>query len=351
MLVFALQKGNGELSLEQEEQLSQDQLTDEWAMQLWEKDFRFALPAMVSAMKEHDEEVMKLPVSQFHLQLPLSDEALFEDAEAVEAELVRQHTKYSEAYVPGMRMKSETHGIGCTWSLIPTLLPKVAWYGVLDPQSPDDVRFVAYDDVMKLFGNNLEIAGDDVYYMPGRDELPSHILDQLLSYPIMGNQAQQETSASDNNSSNDSTQDADDKSDLTALIMAPAVVIVTVSGADGSIDKKEVAAAGKYLTKCLKNPDVTMELKACIHASMENMQKFVNSFDGAQSFLSLALVRPAAKKLFGEAAADEYGKILVQLAQEIAAASGGFLGMFGSKISKEEQQMIETIKKLVCSDT
>lgn len=132
--------------------------------------------------------------------------------------------------------------------------------------------------------------------------------------------------------------------DYVILSHFPAVVFLQIAAADGSIDKKEVKAFidllmkidaencrsidlcrkvliadfSSILEKILKDPDLIGEVT---EASMEIIEEKMNSIESLK-----------------------FRKFMLTIAREVASASGGFLGIFGSKIGKQEKAAIESIK-------
>ena len=133
-------------------------------------------------------------------------------------------------------------------------------------------------------------------------------------------------------------------SEWQALSYAPAIVFALVAGADGVIDKKEIESFKVQIVKTLAFDSGL--LRAIM---VQELSRFTALFDGiyagtiepADTLLEIAAIIEA------KLSADEAGQFraeLLMIGRYVAEASGGFLGLFGSKVSKAEQQALDFLK-------
>ncbi|MEL7450630.1 MAG: hypothetical protein AAFN78_15560, partial [Pseudomonadota bacterium] len=120
----------------------------------------------------------------------------------------------------------------------------------------------------------------------------------------------------------------------------PVVVFLIVAAADGNIDKKEL----KAFAKTLGNPDFAI-LTAAMQQSGCSLQELIVD---AQSRMTdpvseLTAIAELLNTRFPADAASAYKVALLMLGKAVAEASGGFLGLFGSKIDKDEKAALAVI--------
>ncbi len=127
---------------------------------------------------------------------------------------------------------------------------------------------------------------------------------------------------------------------LQHLAKAPALIFLLVAAADGKVDKKEIA----QFRKILQDPAYQPLFAAMRETEMDVGQLLAALKDNGRSPIDeLTILRKILESLMPEEAATAYKIMLLKLAKSIAEASGGFLGVFGSKISKEEKNAIAAI--------
>lgn len=124
------------------------------------------------------------------------------------------------------------------------------------------------------------------------------------------------------------------------LATAPALVFLIVAASDGKIDAKEIKQFGKILQDKAYEP-----LFVAMQQTNLSMSDLILSVKGSKRspLEDLLLIRQILDKLMPSDMAQTYKIMLLMLAKSIAEASGGFLGIFGSKISKEEKIAIAAI--------
>jgi hypothetical protein len=127
---------------------------------------------------------------------------------------------------------------------------------------------------------------------------------------------------------------------LQHLAKAPALVFLLVAAADGNVDKKEI----RQFQEILQDP-AYQPLFAAMQESKSSVLELLAAIQSSERspIDELAILRGILESLIPEDAATLYKVMLLKLAKSIAEASGGFLGVFGSKISKEEKFAIAAI--------
>ncbi len=127
---------------------------------------------------------------------------------------------------------------------------------------------------------------------------------------------------------------------LQHLAKAPALVFLLVAAADGNVDKKEIA----QFKKTIQDPDY-QPLFAAMRETESDIPDLLAAIksSGRSPVEELAILRGILEQLMPEEAASHYKVMLLKLGKSIAEASGGFLGVFGSKIGKEEKLAIAAI--------
>jgi len=127
------------------------------------------------------------------------------------------------------------------------------------------------------------------------------------------------------------------------LTYAPFLTFLLVSGADGSIDKKELKAFAKALAR-QENPLMLELLQSCSQPPQTILAELAQMGEEAANLLNEVGEMLDSKLPENYALAYKYE--LLQIGKSIAEASGGFLGM-GKKISEEENVTLAVIAKLL----
>jgi len=127
------------------------------------------------------------------------------------------------------------------------------------------------------------------------------------------------------------------------LAKAPVLIFLLVAAADGHIDKKEI----KQFKKILRDPTYRLLFSAMQEAESNPMDVMLAiKNDGILPSEELHLIRGILDAL-EEPVGTLYRKLLYQLGKSIAEASGGFLGIFGNKISQAESQALSSIATIL----
>lgn len=150
----------------------------------------------------------------------------------------------------------------------------------------------------------------------------------------------------------DEDDTADDESVRSELAKLPTIIFFLVSMADGGVDAKEIKAFRKAMVEgsfssALSGSDVAREI---FHNALLCMADTLNALLDKQLDPLSALVKtPILMRRIDDNDAQVLKTALMDLGKSIASASGGFLGIFGSKISKEEQKALDLIETALFS--
>lgn len=129
--------------------------------------------------------------------------------------------------------------------------------------------------------------------------------------------------------------------EIKLLAYAPIAVFCVVAAADGNIDKKEVKAFQVELLKgIITDSELMQNVMVHVMSDFEPMitrflQQEVNAREILEQILQLLNGRLEVEE------AHKFKLSMLSIGKSVAEASGGFMGMFGSKISKEEKRALE----------
>ncbi len=135
-------------------------------------------------------------------------------------------------------------------------------------------------------------------------------------------------------------------SDDELLRMAPVFCFVLIACADGKMDAKEGKAFYSVIEKYLSHKDpIVREIFAAVPArfasDLEKVFKLLEKSGALAIPLKLSLCGLAARSKYPDNA-DAYCKSLIEMANTVAASSGGWFG-FGGRIDKQERKMLDLI--------
>ncbi len=133
---------------------------------------------------------------------------------------------------------------------------------------------------------------------------------------------------------------ARDADEIASLYLGPLCVFFLVAGADGKVDKKETFVFLSFLRD--RAAMASPEVRALLHRAAGGLDEIQERFEH-ETPLSVLIQWGRAIGLLTPAVAGEYKEVLVDLAREVAAASGGFLG-FGSRARKKQRVAIDLIR-------
>lgn len=133
--------------------------------------------------------------------------------------------------------------------------------------------------------------------------------------------------------------------DLELMYKAPLLVCILIAGADGMIDRKEIKKAITIVQKKQKGTDSVSVLFKEIAQDFEDKLKVLEQgypYEATQRTPLLTQELGMLNSLwsrFPQNFAKGYYDILLMLAQEVAASSGGLLGM--KSIGSEEAKLVK----------
>lgn len=133
--------------------------------------------------------------------------------------------------------------------------------------------------------------------------------------------------------------------DWNTLLLAPVWVFEAVAMSDGAIDDKERAAFTSTLGRA--PPEM---FPAFVFAQLRRDFAKVTeerAYDGRAPFAGIADVNVLLERYPEPAEAEAFKAALVQLARNVAAASGGGVLGFGEKTSEREAAIIARIRTLL----
>jgi hypothetical protein len=135
--------------------------------------------------------------------------------------------------------------------------------------------------------------------------------------------------------------------ELQTLAYAPMAVFCMVAAADGNIDKKEIEAFRQELLKGLLT-DSEILIRVTMGA-MEGFEEMIMKLLSQEENIleKLMGVRVILDNRLPAEEADKFRSSLMTLGEAVASASGGFLGIFGSKIDKKEKKVLSALSELL----
>ena len=140
--------------------------------------------------------------------------------------------------------------------------------------------------------------------------------------------------------------------ELHALMIAPVLVFFLVAAADGRVDSKEQASFSSTLTGDLTHqPLFFQEVVSLTLLNLGRCMEIVAAMAREGSLIELAGASfkvgiKAVAARHSRSTADNFKDALIELGEQIAGASGGILGIFGARISKNERAVLNTLRML-----
>ena len=252
--------------------------------------------------------------------------------------LEERMNRYCESMIANpMTLKNphDGHGIRLyVYSQIPTLINADAQKIALSGEGMADFKMIDAGHFFSVLGDRVENLGQFKFVPPIDFQAEPSVFEALLedSSPV----------PEKTNFSAEMTAD-----DWASLAKAPCMVFLMVAGADGSIDQKEMAVFGKILGHHHKIP-ISIVQKV-LGITQNNIQGLIEELtqSGRPPVMELMYVSALLRSgKLSEQDARNFGEFLYALGEAVASASGGFLGL-GSKINKQEAEVLKTIKALV----
>jgi hypothetical protein len=134
-------------------------------------------------------------------------------------------------------------------------------------------------------------------------------------------------------------------SELEVIYKSPLLVCILIAGADGNIDRKEIRKAITVVQKKQNGSDSTSVLFKEVAQDFEDKLKVLEQgypYEATQRTPLIAEELSALNHLWPSLPtpfAKAYYDVLLMLAQEVAASSGGLLGM--NSIGSEEAKLVK----------
>lgn len=136
-------------------------------------------------------------------------------------------------------------------------------------------------------------------------------------------------------------------SEIEVMLRAPLIACILIAGADGHVDRKEIQKAIHHTQKSAAKAKTSLvDYFKLVEVDFEDKLKIVlqslpvdvtdRNHLIVEELTSLNAILPKLKNTF----ATEFYSKMRELAHQVAASSGGLLGM-GNKVGDEEAQYVE----------
>jgi uncharacterized tellurite resistance protein B-like protein len=135
--------------------------------------------------------------------------------------------------------------------------------------------------------------------------------------------------------------------ELAILTYAPVLVFFSVAAADGNVDKKEIKAFQQAIANGIKTDS---ELMTNVFVRLiEHFDELVTSLTSKEVEMSEATmaILSVLNNRVPDNEAVKFKKVMLNIGNQVAEASGGFLGVFGSKVSKKEQAVLAALSNML----
>ncbi len=247
---------------------------------------------------------------------------------------------------------------------VPTALSSQAKFVVMNHRGPDGgdedagQTIIPFDDFAEIAAESLTWLGDSMAVTPAYSpeawqallaSASSHAIGFFDRPDLLENSAD----AEDDHGADSIGPHGIAEAHWEILAHAPLAVFMVVAGADGEVDKKEIAAFQKKLVEGVvgASDSAIMQL-ALVRASSDLEQRLGNLSQQKPDDLA-RLIASSRQVVSAGAGADEaaaYATALYAIGEAVASASGGGLFGFGSKIGKEERAVLDGIRTLLQLD-
>lgn len=265
------------------------------------------------------------------------------DVPTISARLAERFERYGTAFRPIMRFTDQQGKAGVTYGPVPSILPKSDFVVMPDMQDESNTRRIEWIDLVQSLGASVEDVGDGRIYVPDPADFSDDIKRKLdrVAKPM----DQEGVSSQDS----DGGQGDQDNQLGAVLISAPFAALMMIAGSDGKIDDKELKAAFNAMVAYIKSEKNDKTVRAifasCIQESDGVMKQVLDNPIGPLALL--VQVRSAMEHHLDRPTQARFIKAIMDVATAAASATGGLLGMFGSKISKDEQQALDLLRALL----
>lgn len=263
----------------------------------------------------------------------------FENEDVYQATIIVLGNKQDDRRV---RLCTYSEGVPTVFWDKNTLITLVSNTGLTDKDDGQQI-YVPLSKLPDLIGDRAQWLSEDVLFAPGLSgdewqQLEQHAAEISVSDMFEYGFDPQNDPFAEKSRKVKGDQLSDD--DIKLLAYAPIAVFCVVAAADGNIDKKEVKAFQVELLKgFIIESELMQKIMAHVISDFESMiTRFLKQEVNAREIMEQIL-----QLLDGKLEADEARKFklsMLSIGKSVAEASGGFLGMFGSKISKEEKRAL-----------
>ncbi|PWK47386.1 DUF4299 family protein [Pleionea mediterranea] len=131
--------------------------------------------------------------------------------------------------------------------------------------------------------------------------------------------------------------------DIEVLIYAPVVSFCMVAMADGKVDNKEVKAFQTELAKgIVTDSELMMYIITNVISRFDSL--IIDIFEAKVDLREiLQQINHVVNQKLSKEDGNKFKVAMLEIGKNVAEASGGFLGFFGSKISKEEERALSAL--------
>ena len=220
----------------------------------------------------------------------------------------------------------------------------------LDPGSPKDSIDISLLKLAELLGDKAVWLSQELLLVPGLEgEDWDNLIQKAKPFAIKDifEYGYDPTNDPFAEKTNVKSEQQFTSEDIEILAYTPIIAFFMVAAADGDIDKKEVTAFQKQLVAGFETESDMFRLALLtVISRFEEMIGHVLSgqIDIQTHFQQLNELTTAK---MSDQETLQFKVSLLTLAKAVAEASGGILGIFGSKISKSEQQALAALTVLL----
>lgn len=210
----------------------------------------------------------------------------------------------------------------------------------------EQVSYVPLDALTTLLGNSAKWLSNDFLLLPSlQGSSWSEMVMQAKEHKLSDIFAQGRDVVVNNNS--EGTDDGLTDEHRQALTLAPLLVFLLVAAADGTIDEKEVKAFQKELIHGIAtDSDLMLGVIVRLLANFEQYMGVLqaNKVNPIESIIDISVI---LRERVAEDEAEKFKRAMLSIGKKVAEASGGLFGVFGSKISKQEQAALDALAALL----
>ena len=252
-------------------------------------------------------------------------------------------SRYETAFVPSLMQVGQGDGakIFSNYHHLPTLMNNQAEWVSLNGEHGDiaDGGFVPVERFREILGGRLESLGENWTFIPAIDFTSEPGLAASLKAA-----ADHLSDGTGNPRDSEAASSGEELTGQDWMFLAKSVVLCMfmVAGADGSVDKKEIATIQNLLGSHQSCPlPAFARILGIAQASLQHIGRELQE-ENIPPLVHIALLKGVLEK-FPEAEAAQLRSGFLAIAQAVAESSGGLFG-FGSKVSKSEQGVLDFLK-------